>query len=393
MRKGLCFWLGIILIVTPALYAVKIIDVYRKGEIKLLPDPEFGKNTDWDELLYAGINGITFCPDGSFFVAARKQHKIFKFDKAGNFLFGFGQKGAGPGDLNHPGELSILDNKYLVVGESPMNRRISIFDLDGKFVKLVKINFPAFDVVALKENKIAIRTQSFRDISMLKNVGTIKVYIKDIATKKEKEIVSEPDQVMMGKQGNNMFYLPAAYKVISIHRSKAGNLLVGNNYKNTIIEYSPGGVRIASFELNKKPVTVTQEIIAKHKRDFLATAAKRRWNNSRQLKAFKAFDSYRIFFKKHLPFHNSIMIDSQGNALVFHYTGCLDTVEPGFQVYTPGGKYICDSKFVFGEYRFPFVDSKFFRKTAIRNGHFYILSEQENEDGNDTYKKMLKVKL
>lgn len=117
-----------------------LIDVYKKGEIKIVPEPEFGKNTNWDLLLYKGIRSISFTPDGSFFVSGRGLNKIFKFDSNGNLIKSFGKKGQGPGDFVSPRCLSILDDKYLLVGFSD-TPDISIYSIDGIKLSSFKIEF------------------------------------------------------------------------------------------------------------------------------------------------------------------------------------------------------------------------------------------------------------
>lgn len=376
------------------LLQASLLDFYKKNpEIKLICDSGFGKHTNWDELLYADISGIAFCQDGSFFVSARKQHKIFKFSKTGELLTSFGQKGQGPADLFHAGDLSILDNKYLVVGEYASNRRISIFDLMGKFQKLVRTNYSVFDVVALKSNKIAILSKTSVEKSLLKGNVYIKVYIKDIDSGKERIIVSETDKFEWAKQKDVFIALPSLFKEVFIKRTISGNLLLGINYSNIISIYSPAGERIKSIDLNIKPTKVTGKIIRKHKVDFINTSRERKWNNERHLKAFESFNSYDRFFSKHLPFYNSAIIDGEGNILVFHYTGCFDTNSPGFQVYSPKGDYICDSRLNFGIFRAPFVDSSFLGKIAIRSDGLYGLFEPDSEGGEDTYKQLIKVKF
>ena len=94
-------------------------------------------------------------PDGSIFVANNRQHNIYKFDKNGNLLKQFGRKGQGPGDFDSPGDLTILDKKYLVVGEYVSNRRITIWTMDGKCIKVVRTEKSNFYTTSLKNNRVA----------------------------------------------------------------------------------------------------------------------------------------------------------------------------------------------------------------------------------------------
>ncbi|MFW6128679.1 MAG: 6-bladed beta-propeller [Candidatus Aminicenantaceae bacterium] len=130
-------------------------DVYKTGIIILKNTPGFGEKTDWDTFFYNTHTDITVAPDGSIFAASSRQHKVFKFDSNGNLIKSFGQKGQGPGDFNVPGDLSILDEKYLVVGKYAGNHRISLFDLEGHFVKVLKTTKSVHYPLALKDGKIA----------------------------------------------------------------------------------------------------------------------------------------------------------------------------------------------------------------------------------------------
>jgi hypothetical protein len=155
IKPAFCFFISFLL--CTALHA-DLLDIYRQGELKLISDANFGEETKWDYPSLYKITSIAVAMDGSIFAAVSKQHKIFKFDKDGKVLFQFGQKGQGPSDLFYPGNLSILDNKYLVVFKYPSNQRISIFNLNGKFEKIIRTSYPVISAVALKNNKIAILT-------------------------------------------------------------------------------------------------------------------------------------------------------------------------------------------------------------------------------------------
>ena len=113
---------------------------YRSGSIVLNNSPGFGEATDWKLQFYNTFTDITAAADGSIFAASNRQHTIFKFDSKGALIKSFGQEGQGPGDFNGPGDLSILDGKYLVVGEYALGHRISLFDLAG-WIKVNRIYF------------------------------------------------------------------------------------------------------------------------------------------------------------------------------------------------------------------------------------------------------------
>lgn len=88
----------------------------------------FGRQTD-----------IAWLPDGTFFVAdGYEETRVMKFDKDGNFLMEWGQMGnAGterrPGYFNVVHGIAIDDQRRVYVNDRS-NRRIQVFDENGKFL-------------------------------------------------------------------------------------------------------------------------------------------------------------------------------------------------------------------------------------------------------------------
>lgn len=368
--------------------------IYKTHEIKIKPDPEFGEKTKWDELLYKGINGITFAPDGRFFVSARGQNQLFLFDHNGNLIKSIGQEGQGPGDFNGPCELGILDKKYLVVGEYPLINRISILDLNGKFIRLVRTRYPVFEVTPVSQDKLAIRTQSSIGRKSDEEFNQIRVIIKDIFTGKEKKVYSEDSSFIFLKANNIYFGVSDLQKKVFIKRDGKGNLIIGANYRDTIEIYSPVGEKILSFRLQLKPIEVTGDVIKEHRRVFLQMSRKRKWYTEKELDALKKVSDYSRFFLEILPLYKGILVDSEGNILVFHYDYGGDAKVQRFQVYSPVGKYLGESAINFGDYApaSPCDESLFSKITFFENrlyGFFEIPST--DEDNEDT--KLLKITL
>src|ERR1700722_7488188 len=75
-----------------------------------------------------GPNGEIYVSDG--YVNSR----VEKFDKDGNFIKEWGQRGKGPGEFNTPHSIAT-DSKGNVYVVDKRNSRIQIFDSDGNFLK------------------------------------------------------------------------------------------------------------------------------------------------------------------------------------------------------------------------------------------------------------------
>jgi hypothetical protein len=180
MKKGLL----LLFILSWALYAwgSGLLDVYKKGVIHLKPDPEFGKGTDWEELFFDYIKHMAVAPDGSLFITNSHQHNIFKFSPQGKLISKSGQMGQGPGDYFFPGDTSLLDDKYLVIGEDAEQRRISLSDLTGKVVNVLRTKYPPFSSIGLKNGKIAYMNVTFDARNKTKKTTVI---IIDVLSRKE----------------------------------------------------------------------------------------------------------------------------------------------------------------------------------------------------------------
>ena len=184
MRKKVCDkrWLIFIsFLLIGKLLSAGLIDLYKKGTIKLTNSPGYGKDTDWESMFYRKSKFITGSADGSIFISKTFEHSIYKFGPAGKYLKKFGREGQGPGDLYYPQNLSILDGKYLVIAEYQGNRQISLFDLQGKYIKKLKTEYLAYHPIALKDNKIAY---FYNGIGPGEN-RTAKIFIKDAMSGKE----------------------------------------------------------------------------------------------------------------------------------------------------------------------------------------------------------------
>jgi len=74
---------------------------------------------------------------GNLYVADMGMNTVNKYDSKGKFIKQFGKPGKGPGDILQPYCLQISkDNKLYILELS--NSRISIFTLDGEYIKSIK---------------------------------------------------------------------------------------------------------------------------------------------------------------------------------------------------------------------------------------------------------------
>lgn len=350
------------------------VDVYKKGIIKLVNSPGFGENTDWDSLFYDHRKSIAIAEDGSIFVSSRKEHTIYKFSPSGDYLKKFGRKGRGPGDLYFPHGLSILDRKYLIIAEYPINKQISCFDLQGKYIKKLMTKFPVFGIVPLKKGKIAY----FDIIRSSGDESKVNIFIKDVKSENEQlvETITFLEKNFIAlyqtkkRLGNNKMSGSALYVgfdnyigEVFTERTQNGNLLVGLSSSPEIRIFSIQGKLAHSFKLKITPIVVAPNYIQGIKEKEIKEAKESGKSYAKDLEDI----SFERFFTKHLPYYKKILVDSEGNILVFKWPDCVNNCEIVFQVYSPDGKYICESTIDKGIYDFEISKRKnmFFTNKGI----------------------------
>lgn len=81
---------------------------------------------------------------GNIFIIDMGSSSVKKFDKNGKFIKSFGSKGTGPGELDRPFMIALLNDIVFVAGSSA--RRISKFDTDGNYISefLIKGTLPRY---------------------------------------------------------------------------------------------------------------------------------------------------------------------------------------------------------------------------------------------------------
>jgi hypothetical protein len=333
-----------------------LLETYNSGPIHLEPDADFGKKTDWNALFYHLFCDITVVPDGSIFIASSRQHKIFKFDPDGNLIKSFGREGQGPGDFYMPGDLSILDEKLLIVGENASTHRISLFDLEGNFKKVLKTSRPPYRPVALRDGKIAYIVHNYRGEGPTDRKKIESIVIRDINSDREVKVVEFTFNMASIKVGQGKLgFGDATSGGFLIVPSKEGNLIVGNSLRPFFDVFSPDGTKISTIPLNIEAIPVTKRLIGEYKKYHIERFSENSPSLSkdqiqetvRQLK--KA--SWDHLFSEILPLYREVLVDAEGNLIVFKRTDCLGEECPIFvRVYSPEGEFICEMELVEGPF-------------------------------------------
>jgi DNA-binding beta-propeller fold protein YncE len=100
-----------------------------------------GQAGDWNEAANARLlnepTDLAFGAAGEIFVLqghGRGEPRVLKFDKSGKLLKSWGGQGTGPGQFDTSHSI-VVDGKGLVYVADRQNRRVQIFDGEGKYIK------------------------------------------------------------------------------------------------------------------------------------------------------------------------------------------------------------------------------------------------------------------
>jgi WD40 repeat protein len=329
-----------------------LLTAYHAGEIRLVADSGFGGKTAWDMLFQpADDRSIAFLPDGSFYRAASKDSRIYKFNAAGEKVLEFGTKGQGPGDLMSPNGLDILDDKMLVVNDSG-NKRLSLFDLTGKFIKSVKTNDSATSLVALRHGKVALVTSPVGQSPANSVVWRNGVVLKDLETGVETELASFEDS-----QPRSEFFIrvPLYIGSAQIVRLGSDTLVVGYTKSPDIAIYSADGAKLSSFALKLERLKITFDHLL-----YINDSSSDTEKNKEMGRKIFTMNKEKIGFPEFHPYYSDLAIDSDGHILVYMNGLAKMTRDVAFLVYSIDGKLLATVKVDPGDYE-PAVIRRFYK--------------------------------
>lgn len=359
--------LTVILITAAAAPAPKTLaDRYRTGRILLRADEDWTPNLPADLFFESGH--IAVAPDGSVFVSNGKRHTIFKFDASGKFVKKIGRHGQGPGDLTNPGHLSILDGKYLVVSEYAAAQRISVFDLDGEFVKIITTGRFTGRPLALKNGKIAYVCIKGR-MEQTEMINVEEVIIIDWMSGVQKSVVKHEIRNPMKQAGPRKLVM-AEPEALLLTRTFDGGVIVGRTRDARLDVFSADGLKLRTLDTGWKATPVTSEYRAEYKA-FL---------NRRAIAEGRKPSTADPLLPDVLDILQNVWTDAEGNILVCKKTECLENCPLVMRAYSPEGDFLCDFEIDPG----PFVLQANWRLKRIEltgRGLYGLLTFKNDLDG------------
>lgn len=424
----------------PSVFAQNLIDVYKKGTAKLVPDTEYAKGNDWDKVfatyydtLYNKPMGnrksITIAPDGSVAIDHAYHNYFTKFDANGKFVKEFYITSETGYQYKKTSGIAGVVNDNTFIGGLDNLGRMLCFDFNGNYKKMLKLDYMTKQILGIPNGKIAvvgwvIWEKKFRDF----------VAIVDYETNEEKIIWDHfTDDCEEFGDHCKLFHYSYAFKsggAFSIgtmpYSSRLGmqsppkiasinnKLLIAYPETGEIVVCDWNGKVISKHQLKSETNVVTIE----EQKEIQKKAIERYENNLKERKEelnsedFKKLADQKTKDRQNeyveamgvilgqmkddlskikdpipLPYFSNIIKDSDENLLIFDFPKEDNANKFNVWVMKDGGDVVCQSTFVCDDYDLEIVPSKF----VFHNGYIYGL--QKLKDAKDIPLRLVRFKL
>jgi hypothetical protein len=428
MKRMVLFFLILNVTASPG-SAQKLLDIYKNGPVKLVADKAYGAKNNWETLFNLFYDTITkdvgpegnkkiiVAPDGSVFMSHRNRSEIWKFGPDGNFIKRFGEKGGKADQFPYmPYVQPVVDNKYVFA--SDVQGRLKFFDLDGNFYKYIKLDYmtghfqPVGNGMVLMEGNVLWKTKWRRMILKL-NIYTgettiIHEYFTDLGTimtvKNVDSLINKLNTNHAIRINSGDFSM-AAYNNFTLLPN--GTFIKSERGSGEFIAYNSDGKEVLKSRMAIDPVKITEADVLENykmlKRSFVesieaykklidpnSTMRKQNpdWSPDHAEESIKSYqkrldnvDIYRDIknYYPYFPYFSNIIVDDEGNLLVFEYTSSDKEESNIFNViaYGSNGQQLARTSFLCDDYDLSFSDAKF----VFSKGYVYAVARLKNTTG------------
>jgi hypothetical protein len=405
-----------------ALFAIsvtgqKLLDIYNSGTVKLVPDPEYGKDNDWDivfqsyyDTLFGGApmgnrKSLTIMPDNSVVISHAYRNFYSKFSPSGNFEREFGIKKDNGQQLKKIKPIEgIINNNIFFTGVDNVGNMIC-FNFNGEYIKTLKLDYATRQLISLPNNNIAavgwvIWKDKFREfVSLIDYETNEEKIIWDYFTERHRESRTRKpfNYSYTFKKGGGFSFNTMPFTKITGMSEPPKIALINNNIIVTIpttgkiIVYDLNGTKLSEdnidWAINYISIEEQMEIQQKGIDRFREYIKDPRLENILSTEEGKlAFDRILQEMKKDLknikeplpyPTFSTIIKDSDGNLLFFEYPKEENSNKFNVWVYENNGKFVAQSSFVCEDYNLEINASKM----VFHNGYIYGLQLLKNATG------------
>lgn len=288
-------------------------EIYQGGKIEFAPELTITRDSFPDDVHVKVLVGFTLWENSLYILdASLCDLKVLTTD--GRFKKRFGQKGKGAGDLYLP-YYAAFSADNLIVWESG-NRRFSVFNPEGKFVKHVRLKHKGRvkDIKTVDDGRFVLEWELAGKVkNEVFQFCVLELYSKDFEFIK----MLYKKQVIRGK------YIPKPkprYLLQPYQPDVSWDVLPGNKivigysgqYRLEILELTSGKTHV--FSHTNKPIKITET----DKNAFFDSMV-RGGPNGRPRKGADKFTRENTTFPDYKPAFKKILTDYEGNILVFNY--------------------------------------------------------------------------
>lgn len=159
--------------------AQKLIDIYKSGTVRLVPDTEFAQGNNWGkvfETYYDTIydtpmgnrKSLKIMPDGSVIVNHKYRNYFSKFSPNGKFEKEIEIRNTSGKQFEETEPIEGIINNNTFFTKTDKMGKMLCFDFDGNLKKTLTLDYSTHQMIALPNNKIAVVgstawTTKFRD--------------------------------------------------------------------------------------------------------------------------------------------------------------------------------------------------------------------------------------
>jgi hypothetical protein len=358
---------------------------YNKGPVKLIPEPTFLPNADWEALFYDGSQSSTTSklgldkqvfvgPGEKVYISDRYNFTISILDNTGRLVKTFGKKGYNDGEFAGNQDFDgILKSKLLVV--SDCQGRINFFDLNGNFVKLITLDFMPLNIFPLKSGNLIVwghvPVSGNRSKDVLAEIDYESGKYKVFYEKTESNV--QPDRIVIPIENYlTIVGAPHSGDRTMVRVTDDDRIIVGQNNTDVVKVYSKvnGKYQESSFQIKATRIKITEQEKEEYYQNFKEKLAKKGIDTSYAEKA-KAKD----FYPDYLPNYYNMIVDNENNSLFFIYTNNIDE-DYAFRAYSLNGDFLGQSEFKIEGYDLLSKLSSF----TFKDGYIYTKALKQNEE-------------
>jgi len=343
-------------------------DIYRTGKIRLIKELTIDDKSLPQDVFFGNLINLAFDTDNNIYASDYKSNNMKMFDTSGKFVKTMGREGQGPGEFQGPYYMSISRDRIAVY--DLRNRRISILKLDGELTKYLQISIEEGRPAKIRplpngDFVFGMQKMYYRDLDRPQEY-TIEIYSPELEPKKT--LFSQKIWQNRYIQTPHFTNVPQPFAALVYWDvSPDGKIIVGFSESYTIEIYDSEKGKLSSFSHPYEPVKITEQ----DKKTWFAQMTST--GPSGVTQGAPDYIVKNTTFPKHKPPYEDIMVDSEGNILVFPYQ--KDNVKnvKGFDAFDPQGKFI-GSVQIEGDATFPY-----FSRVNFRENCFWFI-EQDEED-------------